>query len=32
MSQAALHCSSTVTWRTLVSGIAQTPEPSVKLH
>lgn len=32
MHQAALHGSPAVAWRTLVSGIAQRPEPSVKLH
>jgi NADH dehydrogenase len=32
MHQAALHGSGSVLWRTLVSGISQRPEPSVKLH
>ena len=32
MHQAALHGSGRVAWRTLVSGLAQRPEPSVKLH
>ncbi len=32
MHQAALHGGATVAWRTLVSGISQRPEPSVKLH
>ncbi|HEX2939852.1 MAG TPA: NAD(P)/FAD-dependent oxidoreductase, partial [Rhodopila sp.] len=32
MHQSALHGHSAVAWRTLVSGIAQRPEPSVKLH
>ena len=32
MHQAALHGRRAVAWRTLVSGISQRPEPSVKLH
>ncbi len=32
MHQAALHGAGAVLWRSLVSGFAQRPEPSVKLH
>jgi NADH dehydrogenase len=32
MHLAALHGGANVAWRTLVSGISQRPEPSVKLH
>jgi NADH dehydrogenase len=32
MHQAALHGGKAVAWRTLVSGLSQRPEPSVKLH
>jgi NADH dehydrogenase len=32
MHQAALHGAPATLWRTLVSGISQKPEPSVKLH
>ncbi len=32
MHQAALHGGRAVAWRTLISGLSQRPEPSVKLH
>ncbi|MDA8251926.1 MAG: NAD(P)/FAD-dependent oxidoreductase [Rhodospirillales bacterium] len=32
MHQAALHGTGAVFWRSLVSGLSQRPEPSVKLH
>lgn len=32
MHQAALHGSRAVLWRSLLSGLSQRPEPSVKLH
>ena len=32
MHQAALHGGRAVAWRTMISGLSQRPEPSVKLH